>query len=74
MSRNYFDLGRHQQDLDDEDYRADVRAERRQPMPVRERCVFCGGSGLREIGVGPLAKLETCHACVGRGFIVTEAA
>jgi len=74
MSRKLFDLGQHQRDLDDEAYRADVRAERKQPTLVRERCVFCGGSGLREIGVGPLATLETCHACVGRGFIVTESA
>jgi hypothetical protein len=69
MSRNYFDLGQHQRDIDDEEYATDVRAERRQ---VRERCVFCGGSGLREIGVGPLARLDSCHACCAKGFIVIE--
>jgi len=75
MSRDYFLGGQHQQDLDDEAYRADVRAERAQPMPkiVREKCPYCAGSGLRAIGVGPLATLDTCHACVGRGFIATEA-
>jgi DnaJ-class molecular chaperone len=61
------------QNLGDEEHRADVRAERKQPMLVRERCPFCAGSGLRAIGAGPLATLETCHACVGRGYIVTEA-
>jgi DnaJ-class molecular chaperone len=44
------------------------------PKIVRERCPYCAGSGLREIGVGPLAKLDTCHACVGRGYIVAEVA
>ena len=53
---------------------ADATAKYSAPAIVRERCVFCGGSGLREIGKGPLAKLDTCHACVGRGYIAVEAA
>jgi len=44
------------------------------PRIVRERCPYCHGSGLREIGIGPLARLDTCHACVGRGYIAAEAA
>ena len=44
------------------------------PAIVRERCEYCGGSGLRAIGVGPLAKLDSCGACVGRGWLNVEAA
>ena len=43
------------------------------PKLVRERCPFCAGSGLREIGRGPLAKLDTCAACFGKGFVNVEA-
>ena len=42
------------------------------PKIVRERCPFCAGSGLREIGQGPLAKLDTCAACFGKGFVNVE--
>ena len=42
------------------------------PAIVRERCPWCHGSGLREIGVGPLAKLENCADCRARGFINRE--
>lgn len=42
------------------------------PKLVRERCPFCAGSGLRELGHGPLAQLDTCAACTGRGYITCE--
>lgn len=42
------------------------------PAIVRERCPLCAGSGLRAIGVGPLAKLDSCGACNARGFINRE--
>ena len=44
------------------------------PAIVRERCEYCGGSGLRAIGVGPLAKLENCADCRAKGYINREAA
>ena len=42
------------------------------PAIVRERCEYCGGSGLRAIGVGPLAKLENCADCRAKGYINRE--
>ena len=42
------------------------------PKIMRERCPWCGGSGLCAIGVGPLAKLETCHGCCSKGYVLVE--
>lgn len=39
---------------------------------VRRTCDFCRGSGLREIGKGPLATLDRCAACNAKGFLVTD--
>lgn len=52
---------------------ADTTAKYSAPAIVRERCPFCHGAGLREIGTGPLAQLDTCGCCVGRGYIAVEA-
>lgn len=60
MSRNYFYLGLHQQDIDDEAYREDVREERRELMKtlVRMPCNWCATRG--------------CIACAGYGYTVEE--
>jgi len=55
-------------------YRAIDESTQRMPTIVRERCPFCGGSGLREMPARhrALVRLDRCAACVGKGYVTTE--
>lgn len=83
MSRNYFDLGMHQQDLDDEaydqGYREDVREERRElaaqlASEVRVECPnpSCMGGKVEISDGSPFPSLALCGMCAGRGYVIEE--